>query len=86
MEQRVQMAFWDDRVSVKHRVCCVTLLRGRLTRLTLFNVTVNHGSTREFNTTFGDDLGAKAAADAGSRIVRILAEWDYVGKAEQRRV
>lgn len=68
------MAFGDERVSVRHRVCCVTLLSGRLIRLTLFNVTVNHGSTREFNTTFGDDLGAKAAADAGSRIVGILAE------------
>lgn len=71
MEHRVQIALGDDRVSVKHLVCWLTLLRGRLTRFTLFSVAVSHGSTL-FNTTFGDDRGAKAAADAGSKTVGIL--------------
>lgn len=66
------MAFVEDRVSVKHRVCWVTLFKGRLTRFTLFNVAVNQGSTLAPRTTLGDALGAKAAADAGRRTVGIL--------------
>lgn len=73
IEQRVQIAFGEERVSVKHRVCWVTLFRGRLTRLTRFRVCVNHGATLVFKTTFGEDRGAKAAADDGSKTVGIMA-------------
>lgn len=72
MEHRVQIALGDDRVSVRHRVCWVTLFRGRLTRLTRFRAAVSHGSTLVFRTTLGDDRGAKAAADEGSRTVGIM--------------
>jgi hypothetical protein len=72
IEHRVQIAFVDDSVSVKHRVCWVTLFRGRFTRLTLFRVAVNHGATLVFRTTFGEDRGAKAAADDGSKTVGIM--------------
>jgi hypothetical protein len=72
MEHNVQIAFDDDSVSVRHRVCWVTLFSGRLTRLTRFKVAVNHGATFLFSTTFGDDLGAKAAADDGSKTVGIM--------------
>jgi hypothetical protein len=65
------MALGEDKVSVRHLVCCVTLFRGRLTRLTRFKVAVSHGSILVFNTTFGEDRGAKAAADDGSRTVGI---------------
>lgn len=66
-EVRVQMAVGSDKVSVKHRWCWATLLRGRFTRLTRFSVAVNHGSTLELRTTLTEDArGAKAAADAGS--------------------
>lgn len=62
------MAFELDRVSVKHLWCCMTLLRGRFTRLILFNVAVSHCSGRpEPRTTLTEEaLGANAAADAGS--------------------
>lgn len=66
------MALGDDSVSVKHLVCCVTLFKGRLTRLTLFRVAVNQGSTLRLSTTFGEDRGAKAAANAGSSTVGII--------------
>jgi hypothetical protein len=82
IEQRVQMAFVEDSVSVKHRVCWVTLFNGRLTRFTLFNVAVNQGSTLAARTTLGDDLGAKAAADAGSRILGIMIEAIAFGLVE----
>lgn len=74
MEHRVQIAFGEDKVSVRHFVCCVTLFKGRLTRLTRFNVAVSHGSILVFNTTFGEDRGAKAAADDGSRTVGIATQ------------
>lgn len=66
------MAFGDERVSVRHLVCCATLFRGLFTLLTLFRVAVSHGSTFVFSTTFGDDRGAKAAAEAGSKTVGIM--------------
>jgi len=66
------MALGDDRVSVRHRVCWVTLFKGRLTRFTRFRAAVSHGSTLRFKTTFGDDRGAKAAADEGSKTVGIM--------------
>lgn len=66
------MAFVDDSVSVKHRVCWVTLFRGRFTRLTRFKVAVNQGATLVFRTTFGEDRGAKAAAEDGSKTVGIM--------------
>lgn len=66
------MAFFDESVSVRHRVCWVTLFKGRLTLLTRFRVAVNQGSTLVFNTTFGDDRGAKAAAEDGSNTVGIM--------------
>lgn len=72
MEHNVQMALVDDSVSVRHRVCCVTLFRGRLTRLTRFKVAVSHGTTFRFSTTLGDDRGANAAADEGSKTVGIM--------------
>lgn len=61
------MAFGDDNVSVKHRWCWATLLRGRFTRFTRLRVAVNHGSTLELRTTLTEEArGAKAAADAGN--------------------
>lgn len=66
------MAFGEESVSVRHRVCWVTLFKGRLTRLTRFKVAVNHGATLVVNTTFGEDRGAKAAADDGSKTVGIM--------------
>jgi hypothetical protein len=42
--------------------------------LTRFKVAVSHGSIREFSTTFGEDRGAKAAADEGSKIVGIMVQ------------
>jgi hypothetical protein len=74
IEQSVQIAFGEESVSVRHLVCCDTLLRGRLTRLTRFRVAVSHGSIREFNTTFGEDRGAKAAADDGSKTTGIMVQ------------
>ena len=74
MEQSVQIALGDDKVSVKHRVCCGTLFRGRFTRFILLRVAVSHGSTLEFRTMFGLPLGAKAAADAGNSIVGIMTD------------
>lgn len=66
MEHRDQMALDPDRVSVRHRVCCCTLLSGRLTRLILFSVCVNHGSALELSTMLTVERGAKAAAEAGN--------------------
>jgi hypothetical protein len=66
MEHMDQIALGPDSVSVRHRVCCCTLFNGRLTRFTLFNVCVNHGSAFEFRTTLTVERGAKAAADAGN--------------------
>lgn len=79
------MAFGDDSVSVRQRVCWVTLFRGRLTRLTRFSVAVNQGATFLFNTTFGEDRGAKAAAEDGSKTVGImtLCEEGYVRRVEK---
>lgn len=76
MEHNVQMAFGEDKVSVKHRVCCVTLFKGRLTRLTRFKVAVSQGSTLVFNTTLGEDRGANAAADDGSKTVGMMTRCD----------
>lgn len=73
MEVSVQRASGEDKVSVKHRWCWGTLFRGRLTRLMRFKVCVSHGSTFDPNTTFTvDDLGANAAAEAGSNCGGIL--------------
>lgn len=71
-EHSVQMADGPERISVKHRKCCGTLFKGRLTRLTRFSVAVNHGSTFEFSTMFGAALGAKAAAEAGKSVMGIV--------------
>lgn len=65
------MALDDESVSVRHRVCCDTLFRGRLTRLTRLSVAVNHGSTLD-KTTFGFPRGANAAAEAGNNTVGIM--------------
>lgn len=72
MEHKVQMAFCDDRVSVRHRVCWETLFKGRLTRLTRLRAAVNQGSTLAFRTTLGEDRGAKAAAEDGSNTVGMI--------------
>ena len=72
MELSDQMAFFPERVSVRHRVCCCTLFNGRFTRLTRFRVCVNHGSAFEFKTTLTVDRGAKAAAEAGSNEIGIV--------------
>jgi hypothetical protein len=93
MEHNDHMALEPDRVSVRHRVCCCTLLSGRFTRLTLLSVCVNHGSTLELRTTLTVDLGAKAAAEAGSNEMGIvIGRWGeavryYVGRCinEKRR-
>ncbi len=66
------MAEGDERVSVKHRKCWETLFKGLLTRFILFNVAVNQGSTLLVRTTFGVPRGAKAAADAGSRVIGMI--------------
>lgn len=76
MEQRVQIALGDESVSVRHLVCCVTLFKGRFTRLTRFKVAVSQGSTFRFRTTLGEDRGAKAAADDGSNTVGIMTMRD----------
>jgi len=54
----------------------MTLLRGRFTRLILFNVAVNHCSGRpEPRTTLTEEaLGANAAADAGNSCGGIVYE------------
>ena len=72
MEHSDHIAFDPESVSVRQRVCCCTLFNGRLTRFTLFNVCVNHGSTFEFKTTLTVDRGAKAAAEAGSNEIGIV--------------
>lgn len=72
IEHKVQMADGPERISVKHRKCWGTLFSGRFTRLTLFSVAVNHGSTLEFSTIFGAARGAKAAAEAGKRLIGIV--------------
>ena len=72
IEHNVQIAFGDDRISVKQRVCWRTLFRGRLTRLTRLRVAVNHGATFLFKTTLGEDRGANAAAEDGSMTVGIM--------------
>lgn len=72
MEHRVQIACGEDRVSVRHLVCCVTLFNGLLTRLTRFKVAVNQGSILAFKTTLGEDRGANAAAEEGSKTVGIM--------------
>lgn len=66
MEQSDHIALEPERVSVRHLVCCCTLFNGRLTRLTLFKVCVNHASGFEPRTTLTVDRGAKAAAEAGN--------------------
>jgi hypothetical protein len=73
MEHRDQIALGDERVSVKHRVCWGTLLRGLLILLVLFSVAVNQGSTLLLSTTLQLDRGAKAAAEAGNNIVGIMS-------------
>jgi hypothetical protein len=72
IEQSVHMAFGEDNVSVRQRVCCGTLLRGRFIRFILLSVAVNQGSTLELNTMLHVDLWAKAAAEAGNSIVGIM--------------
>lgn len=79
------MAFVEERVSVRHLVCCDTLFKGRLTRLTRFKVAVSQGSIREFNTTLGDDRGAKAAADEGSRTVGIMIQCGVISMIRRPR-
>lgn len=72
MEHNDQMAFGEESVSVKHFVCCGTLLSGRLILLILLRVAVSHGSTLVLSTTLHVDRGAKAAAEAGNNIVGIM--------------
>ncbi len=73
MEHNDQIALADERVSVRHRVCCGTLFRGRLILLILLRVAVNQGSTLVLSTTLHVDRGAKAAAEAGNNIVGIMS-------------
>ena len=72
MELSDQIAFFPDRVSVRHRVCCCTLFNGRFTLLTRFKVCVNQGSAFEFKTTLTVERGAKAAAEAGSSWIGMM--------------
>lgn len=72
MEHNDHIAFGDESVSVRHLVCCITLFKGLLILLVLFNVAVNQGSALVFSTTLGADRGAKAAADAGNRFIGIM--------------
>ena len=72
MELSDQMALEPERVSVRHRMCCWTLLRGRLTRLMRFRVCVSQGSTFVLRTTLTVDRGAKAAAEAGNNEIGIM--------------
>jgi hypothetical protein len=74
IEHNDHIAFGDESVSVKHLVCCMTLFKGLLILLVLFNVAVNHGSALVFRTTLGADRGAKAAADAGNRFIGIMID------------
>jgi hypothetical protein len=67
-EHNDQIALGDERVSVKHLVCCGILLSGRLILLILLSVAVNQGSTLVLRTTLQVDRGANAAADAGNNI------------------
>ena len=78
MEQSDQMALGPDSVSVRQRVCCWTLFKGRLTRLTLLSVCVNHGSALEAKTTFTLERGAKAAAEAGSNEIGMVVVFQVV--------
>ena len=74
MEHNDHIAFGDDRVSVRHLVCCITLFKGLFILLVLFNVAVSHGSALVFRTTLGADRGANAAADAGNRFISIMID------------
>jgi hypothetical protein len=90
MEVSVQMAFVDDRISVRHLVCCCTLLSGRLTLLMRFSVCVNHDSTfDEPRTTLTEDaLGANAAAEAGNScggMADVLGGYLIVRKGEDKK-
>jgi len=78
MEQSDQIAFGPESVSVRHLVCCCTLFNGRLTRLTLFNVCVNHGSALDAKTTLTFERGAKAAAEAGSNEIGMVVVFQMV--------
>ena len=73
------MADGDERVSVRHLMCCGTLFKGRLMRLIRFSVAVSHGSTLVFRTTVGWDLGANAAAEAGSNMLGIATRQEETG-------
>lgn len=73
------MADEPERISVKQRKCWGTLFSGRFTRFTRFNVAVNHGSTLEFSTIFGAARGAKAAAEAGKRVMGIVMSFGEEG-------
>jgi hypothetical protein len=66
MELSDQMAFFPDKSSVRHLVCCWTLFNGRFTLLTRFRVCVNQASALDCKTTLTVERGAKAAAEAGS--------------------
>lgn len=72
MEHNDHIALGDDRVSVRHLVCCGTLFNGRLILLILFRVAVNHGSTLVLRTTLQVERAAKAAAEAGNSIAGIM--------------
>jgi hypothetical protein len=72
MEHNDHIAFGDDRVSVRHRVCWGTLFNGRLILLILLRVAVSQGSTLVLRTTLHVDLGAKAAAEAGNSFIGIM--------------
>ena len=80
------MAEGDESVSVKHRKCCETLFNGRLTRFTRLSVAVNQGSTLEFRTMFGVPRGAKAAAEAGSRVMGIVTALPASCKGEDSNI
>ena len=75
------MAEGDDNVSVRHRKCCGTLFRGRLTLFILLSVAVSQGSTLLFRTTFGFERGAKAAAEAGRRVIGIVVSVMRMGRS-----
>jgi len=71
-EHNDHMAFGDDRISVRHLVCCGTLFNGRLILLILFKTAVNQGSTLLLKTTLTVPRAAKACADAGSNTAGIM--------------
>jgi hypothetical protein len=68
MLQRFHSADGPESSSVRHLVCCGTLLSGLFRRLTRLRVCVSHGLTFVSKTTVGGARGAKGAAVRGRRM------------------